>query len=134
MKYPSILFPEKCIHINIGVNEFAEITIQGEGVRHDEIRNETHQTVLTPFGSVELKFSWFQLDFDFFVLDYESNEFMLAYTCKNIFGKWAHVQMVWLWSRAKDLDEVYYNRAIEALKKSNISAAPLMKSQQELCN
>lgn len=134
MKYPSMIFPEKCIEIEISANENAEITLVASGVSNDELRNETRQTTLQPFGSMEFKFSWFSFAFDFYLLDYDVNNFMVAYTCKNLLGKMANVQMVWIWTRSKELEEVYHKRVLDVLQKFNISSEPLVRSEQELCN
>lgn len=134
MKYPSILFPEKCIEIDVSANENAEITLVASGVRNNVTRNETRQAVLQPFGSMEFKFSWFNFVFDFYILDYDVKNYMVTYTCKNLLGKLANVQMVWIWTRNKELEEVHYEKIMDVLQKFNISADSLEKSDQEICD
>lgn len=133
MKYPSVILPEKCIKIDVEVNEKAEKSIFASGIEHGESSNQTHQTILQPYGSMQFDFSWFKFDFDFYLLDYEVDQFMLAYTCRYLFGKFAHL-MVWIWSRNRELDNVYHERVANVLQKFNISLDPLEKSEQEHCN
>lgn len=133
MKFPSMIFRERCIEIDIIGGENSSLFFNTSGVKNHKRMSQLRSTKLTQYGSMELMFSLFHFSFEFYVLDYEVDQFMVAYTCKNLFGKLAHVDMVWIWSRDKNLDEVYRERALTSLKRNNIDLSPLQYSEQEKC-
>lgn len=134
MKYPSMILREKCLSFDVSADDNLKINIMSTNLKGDGGEHlENHTTFLQPTGAMEHKFTFLQWGINFFILEADSENYLVAFACKNFPFKIAHIQMVWIWSRNQELEETYVEQALEVLNKFNISTAPLEKTDRGLC-